>query len=72
MIVSIVKLMDFKPQTACNTLFREPSQVKSHLKKFVFSPKKKKENTLNFFIIFLTNNKELKKNVESFVKAIYK
>ena len=55
-IVSVVKLMDLKPQTATKTPFREPSPAISHSPKFGFSPEKR-ENTLKVFIIFLTDNK---------------
>ena len=56
MIVSIVKLMDFKPQTASKNPFREPSPAILHLLKFGFSSGKK-EYTLNVSIRFLTDNK---------------
>ena len=41
-IVSVVKLMNFKPQIACKTLFRETSPAISHELKFAFSLKKEK------------------------------
>ena len=71
MIVSVVKLIDFKPQTASKTPFREPSPAISHLLKFAFSPKKI-ENTLNVSIRFLTDSKSLRKKFESSAKAAYK
>ena len=40
LIVSVVKLMDFKPQTTSKTPFREPSPAILHLLKFAFSPEK--------------------------------
>ena len=43
LIVSVVKLMDFKPQTASKTFFREPSPAISHLRKFAFSPEKREK-----------------------------
>ena len=55
-MVSAIKLMDFKLQTAFKAPFREPSPAVSHLLKFAFSPEKR-ENTLNVSIIFLTDNK---------------
>ena len=63
--------MDFKPQTASKTFFREPSPAISHLRKFAFSPEKR-ENTLNVSIRFLTDSKSLRKKVESSAKAVYK
>ena len=71
MIVSVAKIMDFKPQTASKTPFREPSPAISHLLKFTFSPEKR-EYTLNVSIRLLTDNKSLKKKVESFAKSVYK
>ena len=71
LIVSLVKLMDFNPQTASKNPFREPSPAISHLRKFAFSPKKR-ENTLNVSIRFLTSSKSLRKKVESSAKAVYK
>ena len=62
LIVSIVKLMDFEPQTASKATFREPSPAISHLLKFTFSPEKR-ENTLNVSIRFLTDNNSLRKKV---------
>ena len=62
LIVSVVKLMDFKPQTASKTPFREPSPAISHLLKFAFSPEKR-ENTLNVSIGFLADNKSLRKKL---------
>ena len=55
-IVSFVKLMNFKPQIACKTLFRETSPAISHELKFAFSLKKR-EITSNVSIRFLTHNK---------------
>ena len=63
--------MDFNLQTASKTSFREPSPAISHLLKFAFSPEKR-ENTLNVSIRFLTDNKLLRKKVESSAKAVYK
>ena len=71
LIVSVVKLIDFKPQTASKTPFREPSPAISHLMKFAFSPQKR-ETTLNVSIRFVTDNKSLRKRVESSAKAVYK
>ena len=56
MIVSVVKLMDFKRQTASKTPFREPSLAILHLLKFAFNPEER-EYTLNVSIRFLTDNK---------------
>ena len=70
LIVSVVKLIDFKPQTASKTPFREPSPAISHLLKFSFSPEKR-ENTLNVSTRFLTDSKLLRKKVESSAKAVY-
>ena len=70
-MVSVVKSMDFKLQTASKTPFREPSPAISHLLKLASSPEKNR-NTLNVSIRFLTDNKTLRKNVESSVKAVYK
>ena len=56
--------MDFKPQTASKTTFREPSPVISHLLKFAFSSEKR-ENTLNVSIRFLTDNKPLRKKLNN-------
>ena len=69
--MSVVKLIDFKLQTASKTPFREPSPAISHLLKFAFSPEKR-ENTLNVSIRFLTDSQSLRKKVESSVKAVYK
>ena len=63
--------MDFKPQTASKTLFREPSPAISHLLKFAFIPEKRKY-TLNVSIRILTDNKSLRKKVESSTKTVYK
>ena len=63
--------MDFKPQTASKTPFKELYPAISHLMKFAFSPEKRK-NTLNVSIRFLTNNKSLRKKVESPAKSVYK
>ena len=63
LIVSVVKLMDFKPQTVSKTPFREPSLAILHLLKLAFSPEKR-EYTLNVSIRFLTDNKSLTKKVE--------
>ena len=71
LIVSVVKLIDFKPQTASKTPFREPSPAISHLMKFAFSPQKR-ETILNVSIRFVTDNKSLRKRVESSAKAVYK
>ena len=54
--MSVVKLMDFKRQTASKTPFREPSPAILHLLKFAFNPEKR-EYTLNVSIRFLTDNK---------------
>ena len=67
--MSVVKLMDFKLQTASKTPFSEPSPALSYLLKFAFSPEKI-ENTLNVLIRFLTDNKPLRKKVESSAKAV--
>ena len=53
--MSVVKLMDFKQQTASKTPFREASPAMSHLLKIAFSPNKKKK-TLHVSMIFLTDN----------------
>ena len=66
--MSVVKLMDFKLQTAFKTL--EPSPAISHLLKFAFSPEKI-EDTLNISVKCLTNN-SLRKKVDSSAKAVYK
>ena len=71
LIVSVVKLTDFRPQTASKTPFWEPSPAISHLMKFAFSPEKG-ENNLNVSIRFLTDNKSLRKKVEPSAKAVYK
>ena len=63
--------MDFNQQAASKTPFREPSPAISHLLKFAFSPEKR-ENTLNASIRFLTDNKSLRKKIESSAKAVYK
>ena len=63
--------MDFKPQTASKTFFREPSPAISHLRKFAFSPEKR-ENTLNVSVRFLTDSKSLRKKIESSARAVYK
>ena len=64
--------MDFNPQTASKTTFREPSPAISHLLKFAFSSEKR-ENTWNVSITFLTDNKSLlRKKVESSRKVVYK
>ena len=62
MIVSIVKLMDFNPQIASKTPFREPSPAISYLLKFIFGPEER-ENTLNVSIKFLADNKSLRKKL---------
>ena len=41
LIVSVFKLMDFKPHTTSETPFREPSPAISHLLRFAFSPEKR-------------------------------
>ena len=69
--VSVVKLTNFKPQTVSKILFREPSPAISHLLKFAFSHEEI-ENTFKVFIRFSTDNKTLRKNVESPAKAMYK
>ena len=56
----VVKLVDFNPQTASKTFFREPSPAISYLLKFGFSAEKR-ESTLNVSIRFLTDNKSLRK-----------
>ena len=53
--MSVVKLIDFKPQTASKTRFTEPSRAISHLRKCAFSPEKTKDN-LDVSIRFLTDN----------------
>ena len=70
-MVSIVKLMDFNPQTASNTPFREPSPAISHLLKIAFSPEKR-ENILNGLIRLLTDIKSLRNKVESSANLVYK
>ena len=69
--VSVVRLMDFKLRTAFKAPFREPSPAISHLLKFAFNPKKREE-TVNVPIRFLTDSKSLRKKVESSAKAVYK
>ena len=64
LIVSVVRLLDFKPQTVSKTPFRKASLAISHFLKSAFSLEKQK-NTLKVFIKFLTDNKSLRKNVES-------
>ena len=71
LIVSVVQLMDFKPQTTSKTPFREPSPTISHLLKFACSPEKR-EKTVNVSIRFVTDSKSLRKKVESSAKAVYK
>ena len=71
LIVSVAELIDFKPQTAFKTPFREPSPAISHLLKFAFIPEKR-EYTLNVSIRLLTDNKSLREKVESSTKAVYK
>ena len=63
--------MEFKSQTASKTSFKERSPAISHLLKFAFSPGKR-ENTLKVSIKFLTDNKSLRKKVESSAKVLYK
>ena len=58
----VVKLIDFKPQTASKTPFREPSPAISHLLKFAFSPEKR-EKTVNVSISFFTDSKSLRKKL---------
>ena len=70
MIVSIVKLMDFNPQTASKTPFGESSLAISHLLKVAFSPEKR-EDTLNVLIKYLTDNNSLRKKNEWSAKAVY-
>ena len=67
--MSVVKLMDFNPQTASKTPFREPSPAISHLLKFAFRPAKREYFK---YFRFLTDNKSLRKKVESSAKAVYK
>ena len=50
----VVKLIDFKPQTASKTPFRELSPAISNLLKFPFSPEKR-EKTVNVSFRFLTD-----------------
>ena len=69
--MSVVKLMDFKPQTASKTPFREPSPAISHLLKFAFSPEER-EKAVNVSIRFLIDSRSLRKKVESSVQAVYK
>ena len=71
MIVPVVKLIDFKPQTASKAPFREPSPAISHLLKFAFSPERR-EKTVNVSIRFLTDSKLLRKKVESPAKTEYR
>ena len=61
--------MDFNPQTASKTPFREPTPAISHLLKFSFSPEKR-ENTLNVSIRFFIDNKSLREKFESSAKAV--
>ena len=63
--------MRFKSKNASKTPFREPSPAISHLLNFALSPAKT-ENNLKVFIRFLTDNKSLRKYVESSEKAVYK
>ena len=69
--MSVVKLIDFNPQSVYKTPFREPSPAIWHLLKFAFSPEKI-ENTLNVSIGILTDNKSLRKKVQSSAKTVYK
>ena len=56
--MSVVELMDFKPQTASKTPFREPSPAISYLLKLAFSKKKKEEkNVLILFLYLLEETK---------------
>ena len=71
LIVSVVKVMNFNPQTASKNPFREPSPAISHLLKFAFTPEKR-ENTLNVSIRFLIDNKSLRKKIESSAKTVHK
>ena len=71
LIASVVRLMDFKLRTVFKTTFRKPSSAISHLLKFSFSPKKREE-TVNVSVRFLTDSKSLRKKVESSAKAVYK
>ena len=71
LIVSVVKLVDFKPQTASKTPLREPCPAISHLLKFGFSLEKR-ENILKVPIRFLTDNKSLRKKVEPSANAVHK
>ena len=63
--------MDFKLLTASKISFRKPNVAISHLLKFGFSLEKRK-NTRKVSVRFLTDNNSLRKNFESFVKAVYK
>ena len=58
--MSVDKLIDFKPQNASKTPFREPSSAISDLLKFAFSPKKR-EKTVNVSIRFLSDSEKLRK-----------
>ena len=69
--MSVVELMDFKPQAASKTSFGEPNPAISYLLKFAFSPEKR-EKTVNVSIRFLTDSKSLREKAESSAKAVYK
>ena len=64
LIVSAVKVMDFKPQTASKNPFREPVPAISHLLEFAFSSEKREKN-VNVSVRFLTHSKSLRRKVES-------
>ena len=71
LIVSVVKKIDFQPQTASKTSFREPSPAISHLLKFALRLEKR-EHTLKVSIKSLTDKTSLRKKVESSAKVVYK
>ena len=71
LIIYVIKLMGFNPQTASKTPIRERSPAIPHLLKFAFSAEKR-ENTLNVSIRFLTDNKSLRKKVGLSAKTGYK
>ena len=59
--------MDFKAPAASKKTFKEPNPAISHLMKFVFNPEIT-EYILKVSIVFLTDNKSLRKNVESIIR----
>ena len=59
--------MDFKAPAASKKTFKEPNPAISHLMKFVFHPEIT-EYILKVSIVFLTDNKSLRKNVESIIR----